>query len=459
MISNRVPPLGDNGASTAGGLAVALKAALEAKGGGLWMGWSGKTSASDKPGALCFHRSTTITFALTNLPKQDLSEYYSGFANSVLWPLCHYRSDLIDYSRKNMEGYFRVNRYFAERFLPLIQHDDLLWVHDYHLIPMAGELRKLGVKNRIGFFMHIPWPSPDVFFILPVHEQILANLSSYDVVGFQTNDDAENFALALKRLGIGRDLGNVSTGKCRWATVHGRRFRYGVFPIGIATKAVAASAQRSSRNVALRALKESLRGSDVIVGVDRLDYSKGLVQRIKGYGRFLLENPASQNTTTLLQISPKSRSDVLGYADTAREVAEAVGQVNGSIGRLDWMPVRYINHAVSQTLLSGIYRLSKVGLVTPLRDGMNLVAKEYVASQDPEDPGVLVLSQFAGAKNELQDALQVNPYDQTSITHAIARALTMAHEERKQRHARMLAQLMVQDVTKWCHDFVTALEA
>lgn len=451
VVSNRLPALGKKTAPK-GGLAVALEAALGAR-GGVWMGWSGKASGTRDPDPLAVTTHGRITVAATDLSTRDLSEYYAGFANSVLWPLCHYRIDLTDYARRDMEGYFRVNRFFASRLVPFIAPEDLIWVHDYHLIPLASELRRAGVKNRMGFFIHIPWPSPDVFFTLPVHEEILRGLTEYDVVGFQTADDAENFILALKRLGVGGPDGPG------WARAWGRRFRVDAWPIGITTEAFAETARRHARAPAVRSLKESLQGRSLIVGVDRLDYSKGLLQRIEGYERFLLDHPSYQGATSLLQISPKSRSEVQSYGEMQRRVAEAAGRVNGALGAIDWTPVRYVNQAFSQPTLAGIYRLARAALVTPLRDGMNLVAKEYVAAQDPADPGVLVLSRFAGAAHELTAALIVNPYDLQSISTALARALEMPLEARQERHAEMMRQLREHDITRWCNDFLAALEA
>lgn len=448
IVSNRVPDIAKG--PPAGGLAVALKAALE-RHGGVWMGWSGKSSGAGEPGPLHFHEQGNITFALSELSRRDLSEYYAGFANSVLWPLCHYRLDLTDYARKDMAGYFRVNRFFAERLQPLIRPDDLIWIHDYHLIPMASELRRLGVENRIGFFMHIPWPPPDVFLTLPVHETIISNLTAYDVVGFQTTHDAENFASGLRREGIGTDAGGG------WLEAYGRRFQAGAFPIGIATGEFADLARQSAHTTQVKRFADSLEGRDLIMGVDRLDYSKGLTQRIDAYERFLTANPDWHGGTTMLQVTPKSRSEVPGYAAMQRQVAEHAGRVNGTLGRLDWVPIRYVNRAVSQNVLAGLYRLARVGLVTPLRDGMNLVAKEFIAAQDPQNPGVLVLSRFAGAARELDGAILVNPYDIDAVGNAIAQALSMPVDERRARLAPMLERIEEHDISRWCADFLGML--
>jgi trehalose 6-phosphate synthase len=369
----------------------------------------------------------------------------------VLWPLCHYRLDLTDYARKDMAGYFRVNRFFAHQLAPLLRPDDLVWVHDYHLIPMGSELRHMGVKNRLGFFLHIPWPPPDVFFALPVHETIVRGLTAYDLVGFQTQFDADNFASCLEREGIGRAL------EAGWFEAYGHRFQVGVFPIGIDTAGFAQLAQNAVRSGSVRKIEESFRDRDLIVGVDRLDYSKGLTHKIEAFDKFIAANPAFQGRATLLQITPKSRSEVLQYATMQRQVAEFAGRVNGQHGTPDWVPIRYVNRSIGQATLAGIYRVARVGLVTPIRDGMNLVAKEYVAAQRSEDPGVLVLSRFAGAARELDGAILVNPYDIEAVANAIAQALSMSMQERRQRWKQMMQHLLKHDISKWCRDFLEAL--
>jgi trehalose 6-phosphate synthase len=449
VISNRVATP-TTGAAQAGGLAVAIRAALLER-GGIWMGWSGKSSGEHEPGSPVFREEGRITYALTDLSRTDIDEYYTGFANSVLWPLCHYRMDLTDYARKDMAGYFRVNRFFAQQLVPLLEADDLVWVQDYHLIPMASELRRMGVKNRLGFFLHIPWPPPDVFFALPVYETILRGLTSYDLVGFQTQFDADNFAGCLEREGIAHARGDG------WFEAHGRHFRVGVFPIGIDAAGFAELSRRATEKGSFRRMENSFREREVIVGVDRLDYSKGLMHRIEAFDKFITTNPGYLGRATLLQITPKSRSEVPQYAAMQRQVAELAGRVNGQHGTLEWVPIRYVNRSIGQAILAGIYRVARVGLVTPLRDGMNLVAKEYVAAQNPENPGVLVLSRFAGAARQLDGAIIVNPYDVEAVANAIASALSMQLEARRERWQQMMPGLLEHDISNWCHEFLTTL--
>lgn len=450
VVSNRVPLPDKNGAAPAGGLAVALQSALRQR-GGIWLGWSGKSTGEEEPGPLQSHKNGNIDYALTDLTARDVEEYYQGFANRVLWPICHYRLDLAEYGHREMAGYFRVNRFFASRLLPMIEPDDLIWIHDYHLIPLAAELRALGVKNRIGFFLHIPWPAPDVFFAMPVHEEILVNLASYDVIGFQTEHDRENFADCLARLGLG-----ASTGKDRFS-VTGHDFTAKAYPIGIETDAFAQTAGRAAGTALAKRMTESLGGKGLIIGVDRLDYSKGITQRIDAFEKFLVRHPENQRAVTLLQITPKSRSEVPEYEAMQRSVAEQAGRINGALGTVDWVPIRYVNRSLTRPALAGLYRMAKVALVTPLRDGMNLVAKEFVAAQNGNDPGVLLLSRFAGAAQELRDTLLVNPYDVEGTADTIARALAMPLEERRERWQKMMAILRDNDVFNWCDSFLADL--
>ncbi|UVC09166.1 alpha,alpha-trehalose-phosphate synthase (UDP-forming) [Rhizobium sp. TH2] len=450
VVSNRVPLPDQNGMAPAGGLAVALQSALEAR-GGIWLGWSGKSTGSEDVGPLQSLKVGNIEYALTDLTDLDLEEYYQGFANRVLWPICHYRLDLAEYGRREMAGYFRVNRFFASRLLPLIEPDDLIWIHDYHLIPLASELRQLGVTNRIGFFLHIPWPAPDVLFTMPVHESLLRNLGTYDVVGFQTVHDRENFADCIARLEIGERLSDTEF------RIGGRDLVAESYPIGIETDAFTTLAERAAGTTLAKRMLQSLDGKELIIGVDRLDYSKGLTQRIDAFEKFLIKHTESQRKVTLLQITPKSRSEVPEYEAMQRAVAEQAGRVNGALGTVDWVPIRYVNRSLRRPALAGLYRMARMALVTPLRDGMNLVAKEFVAAQSEEDPGVLLLSRFAGAAQELKDAVLVNPYDVEGTADSIARALVMPLLERQQRWRSMISVLRTNDVFHWCDSFLGEL--
>jgi trehalose 6-phosphate synthase len=448
VVSNRVT-IPKRGEQPAGGLAVALRAALERE-GGIWFGWSGNVGEEEAHPVVQKKRGP-VTYATADLSQRDLDEYYNGFANRVLWPLFHYRLDLTEFNRRDLAGYMRVNQGFARRLVPLVRPHDLVWVHDYHLIPLAAELRDHGLSNAMGFFIHIPWPPEGLLQALPNHARLVKSLCAYDVVGFQTAIDAEHFLRYVEREAGGRvlDGGMIE--------VHGRRVRVGAFPIAIETATFEAMAEAAVRTQSVRRLRESLSGRDLIIGVDRLDYSKGIGQRLESFERLLVGNPDLEGRVTMLQIAPKSRGDVPEYAQMQRTVAEIAGRINGTHADPDWTPIRYVNKSISRATLAGYYRHARIGLVTPLRDGMNLVAKEYVAAQVPEDPGVLVLSRFAGAARELRDALLVNPYDIDETASAMRRGLAMPLEERRGRWERMIAQMRTNDVFAWCDRFLAAL--
>ncbi|QUS36400.1 alpha,alpha-trehalose-phosphate synthase (UDP-forming) [Falsirhodobacter algicola] len=458
VVSNRVPLPDKEGRMPAGGLAVAVHAALQDS-GGIWFGWSGQSVPEGDPGPVSRRSHGTIDYVLTDLSDRDMDEYYSGFANRVLWPLFHCRIDLAEYSRRDKEGYFRVNRMFADRLMPLIEPDDIIWVHDYHLIPLAEELRRRGVTNRIGFFLHIPWPPADILFAMPIYDQILKGLSAYDLVGFQTDHDLDNYISCLIREGVGDRVEEGTRPDPSRATLsaYGRTFRARTFGIGIETRDFAELAAASTETEAVTDMRRSLAGRDLIIGVDRLDYSKGIPQRILGFERFLDLNPDRAGHVTLLQIAPSSRSEVPEYRDMQSEVEALAGHVNGTRGRIDWTPIRYVNQSVERGALAGLYREARVGLVTPLRDGMNLVAKEYVAAQNPDDPGVLVLSRFAGAARELKGAVLCNPYDSEQTARAIEWALSMTLEERRDRWRGMMDYLLANDIQTWCRSYLQAL--
>jgi trehalose 6-phosphate synthase len=452
IVSNRVacPASTAGRVPAAGGLAIALEAVLKAN-GGLWFGWSGEAGA-DGGCVPRFSTSGGISFAVTDLSRRDIEEYYHGFANRAVWPICHYRLDLANLSESCAEAYFRVNAQFASQLHKMLRRDDLIWVHDYHLIPLASFLRKLGCANRIGFFLHIPWPGPEVASALPAYPKLLRAIGAYDVAGFQTETDAANFCACIASAKTGRRIGR------HWCDIGGRRLEVRVFPISVDTEAFAKDARAGEKNAIVKRALASLEGRPFVLGVDRLDYSKGLKQRMEAFAQFLERSQwAAWNRVTLLQITPRSRSQVPEYARLQRELAEEAGRINGKFGDVDWTPLRYIHKTLSHSALAGLYRNARVGLVTPLRDGMNLVAKEYVAAQAPENPGALVLSQFAGAAQELKSALIVNPYDTEATATAIAQAFAMPLEERKERWRDMIGVLRANTIHDWTSRFLAAL--
>ncbi|MBO0733070.1 MAG: alpha,alpha-trehalose-phosphate synthase (UDP-forming) [Methylocapsa sp.] len=450
VVSNRVMLPASSKEPAAGGLAVALAAVLKAR-GGLWFGWSGKTG--DKADAnLQVRTAGPLTFATCDLPQSDIDHYYCGFANRTLWPVCHYRLDLADLSESNAAAYFRVNERFASQLQRLLRPDDIIWVHDYHLIPLAHFLRQLGCANRIGFFLHVPWPGPAIASALPCYQRLLRSFGAYDVVGFQTQMDAEHFRDCILKANAGLAVGGTL------CEIDGHWLRSGAFPIGIGTEAFAKEARNAERTAAFKRVLAELNQRDLIIGVDRLDYTKGLKHRVKAFGAFLDRASAEvRRRTSLLQVTPKSRSEIPEYERMQCELAEEVGRINGKFGDVDWTPIRYINKPLRPAALAGLYRMSCAALVTPLRDGMNLVAKEYVAAQAPDNPGVLILSQFAGAAEELKSALVVNPYDVEATADAIVQAVAMPLEERKERWQAMMTALRANTVHDWAFNFLEAL--
>ncbi|WP_116807794.1 alpha,alpha-trehalose-phosphate synthase (UDP-forming) [Steroidobacter cummioxidans] len=434
-----------------GGLAVGILSALK-RTGGLWFGWGGETSEGE-PGDPDLHIRDGVTYATIELRKAEFELYYNGYSNDVLWPLFHYFSKGMRYSNEQREAYENVNRIFAQKLLPLLQPRDLIWVHDYHLIPLGRRLRELGVQRPMGFFLHIPFPNIEMLRVLPCYAELLRDLTSYDVVGFQTQNDLRSFHSGIEHL-FGAEAVRPD-GRIR---IGDRVIRAEVFPIGIDVAAVENEALEASTTDVVRRMTDSLMGRSLMMGVDRLDYSKGLVERFSAYQQFLETHPENLGRITYIQIAPLSRTDVRAYAEIRQALEQAAGRTNGRFADTDWTPIRYLNRNFPHATLMGFLRAAKVGLVTPLRDGMNLVAKEFVAAQDPADPGVLILSNLAGAARELASSLLVNPYDVRGVSHAMQAALSMPLSERRERHADMMKVLRRNDIAAWTRRFMEALE-
>jgi trehalose 6-phosphate synthase len=447
VISNRVA-LPERGNTAAGGLAIAIREALRNR-NGIWFGWSGKVGLPGPPKAT---EHGGISYVTVNLAKDDHQEFYNGFANGVLWPILHYRLDLVEYTRRDLGGYLRVNDYFARSLDKLLKPDDIIWVHDYHFIPLARLLRERGHQNKIGFFLHIPFPPPEILTALPNHDRLIPSLCHYDLVGFQTDVDAANFSRYLaQECGLSWASGNSFH-------FHDRTVEFGAFPVGVETEKFQKLARRAVATSFVKGVVESLAGRAMIIGVDRLDYSKGLTLRLDAFENFLKHFPDWRGKCTYLQITPRSRTDIPEYTEIGRKVDEVAGRINGAFGEASWTPIRYVNRAHSRTALAGLYREARAALVTPLRDGMNLVAKEFIAAQNPDDPGVLILSRFAGAMRECRAALIVNPYDTEGVGNAINRALSMPLAERQKRHAELFHVLSENDITRWADRFLDVLK-
>jgi len=422
VVSNRVPMPSAAGAQ-AGGLAVALTDLMEQR-GGVWFGWSGEVSDSKTVKSQVEGR---VQYATTDLTKDEHQRYYTEFANSTLWPLLHSMPELMSFDRRNAQSYRAVNERLADTLLPLLRPNDLIWVHDYHLMSMPALLRARGIVAPIGFFLHIPFPSSDMLASVPEAGALIRDLLASDLIGFQTANDVENFADAAHRLtGATRLAGG-------WLDVNGRRVRLGAFPVEIEARDFAAMAEIAWRANPSERLRRSLQSQKLILGVDRLDPTKGLPQRLAGYRRLLETRPDWRRRVMFLQIAAESRKEVSAYRELREEIDQEAGAINSEWGEADWTPLRLVARAGARSTIAGYMRDARVGLVTPLRDGMNLVAKEYIAAQDPQDPGVLVLSRFAGAARQLSAARLVNPHDPDELAEAIDEALRMTLAERQER--------------------------
>ncbi|HYZ21074.1 MAG TPA: trehalose-6-phosphate synthase [Rhodopila sp.] len=448
VVSNRVAPI-QEGEATAGGLAAGVLDALKQK-GGLWFGWSGDVTETSEPKPQ--QTVGPITLFTVNLSRREYDEFYRGFANGTLWPVLHYQIGLGRFEWAEFEGYRRVNDLFARSLVPLVRPDDLIWAHDYHLLCLADALRAQGLGNRIGLFLHTPFPAPGVFMTIPSHAELIRAMCAYDLLGFQTEGDRAAFVDFVIRHAGGTEAGPGAV------LIADRRVRTGVYPIGVHVDEVRAQAETPlNRRQATRMRANLL--DRLILSVDRLDYSKGLRQRFAAFERFLVDYPAQHGGVTFMQIAPPSRSDIETYQRIRRELEAEAGRINGRFAEVDWVPLRYLNRGFPRNVLMPLYAEAQACLVTPLRDGMNLVAKEYVAAQDPEEPGVLILSEFAGAARELEAALLVNPYDEAGMARAMDRALLMGVEERRERHQAMLAVMRRNSLERWRDRFEADLRA
>jgi trehalose 6-phosphate synthase len=446
VVSNRVArPRADQ--PIEGGLAAALLPAVE-NSGAIWIGASQCSGANESFAQVEAFGSGAI--ATIDLPKAHYRGYYEGFANAALWPVLHSRTDLINATHDDYFSYCKINAFMAQALVRFVRPDTKFWIHDYHFLFLAAELRRLGLNHPIGFFLHTPFPARSIFTSLTYHRELVRAMLSYDLIGFQTDDDRLNFADYLDR-----ELGLRSSGGVY--PIEGRAVRLATFPIGIDTDKFAERAAEAITRKEITRLRSSLQGAQLAIGVDRVDYSKGLANRLHAFDRMLEIRPTFKRGVSLLQIAVPSRSQIAAYQDLQTELAEMVSKINGRHGEVDWSPIRYLNKGFSQAKLAGFYRAADVGLVTSLHDGMNLVAKEYVAAQDPADPGVLVLSEFAGAAKQLDAAVLVNPHDIDGMARSISDAFTMPREEKRERWNRMIKTLKTSSVQSWFSDFVAAL--
>jgi len=451
LVSNRVADPHRSG-PVSGGLASALVGAVR-ESGAIWVGGSGKLlggAVGDLPIAMTALGKGKL--ALVDFPEAEYRKFYDGMANSVLWPVLHFRADLLRYQAEYFEAYQTINTLMAEAVTRVAPAGSVIWVHDYHYFMLGEALRRRGAPGPLGFFLHTSFPNRSILSCIPNHRELMRSLTAYDLIGFQTDEDLLRF----------RDYATAEL----FATVVGqtdlrfgeRRVRLGVFPIGIDAERFAAAAAGAVATRPVQRLRQVLAGSRLVIGVDRLDYSKGLVRRFQAYQQFFALYPEERRRVSFLQITPPTRGKVEAYREMRTELAGIAGEMNAHLGDADWVPLRYINEGFSPEKLAGYYRLAKIGCVTPLRDGMNLVAKEYVACQDPEDPGVLVLSTFAGAARQMGAALLVNPYDPAAVASRLREALYMPLEERLERWSALMRTLKGTDLQAWFRSFIAILE-
>jgi len=440
-----------------GGLVTAMAPVLSNR-GGLWIGWPGVPESEDTASALDrASREAGYRLVPVHLQPEEVRRYYDGFANAALWPLFHDLTTRAIYDPEDWPVYEQVNRKFAEVIMRRSRLSDYLWVHDYHLMLVGRELRALGSPHRTGFFLHIPFPPLDLFLQLPWRHQILSGLLEYDLIGFQTARDRRNFLHCVKRLIPGvrtRGTGSVIT-----ATHGDREVRVGSFPIGIDYQAFAGQAAQWPVKEAAHYLVEGLGGRCLILGVDRLDYTKGIPARLEAFRTALLRYPELRGNVLFIQVAVPSRQEVREYQLLRAQIDQLVGEINGQFTEMDWAPIHYLYRSLSRDQLLAYYRAARIALITPLKDGMNLVAKEYCASH-VDDDGVLILSDFAGAAAQLHRwAVTVNPYDVGAVADAIYRAYNMQSGERHYRMRRLRLSIRRHDIFRWVDSFLEAAVA
>jgi trehalose 6-phosphate synthase/phosphatase len=456
IVSNRLPvTVSTRGGRSrvipsSGGLATGLRTAHE-RGTGSWIGWPGDTSDLTPEQLERLHEELErMRLVPIELSADDVRHYYTGFSNGVLWPLFHYLVDRGPIEGADWDAYKRVNRTFADAALPSARNGDLVWVHDYQLMLVPEMIREQVPDARIGFFLHIPFPAVDVFRVLPWRAEILEGLLGADLVGFHTSSYSRHFATALRYL-----LDVEISGDHAW--FRGRPVRIGTFPMGVDVERFETLAASPAVERRLESIRRDAGPRQLLVGIDRLDYTKGIPRRLLAFERFLARHPERRDSVRFIQVAVPSRGEVAEYRAFQRTVNEIVGRINSATSTIGNVPVHYLHRSVPEDALAALYRVAVVMLVTPLRDGMNLVAKEFVATRVDED-GVLVLSEFTGAADELGDALMVNPYDIDGVADAIETALAMAPEERRTRMRSLRQRVAACTVHQWVSGFAAELE-
>ncbi|MDD3643434.1 MAG: trehalose-6-phosphate synthase [Candidatus Krumholzibacteria bacterium] len=460
IASNRLPfvleRLGDSWRSTpgSGGLVTALAPVLRDR-GGLWVGWPGIVGDVDlSPPMAYLSRNAGFTMQPVSMSQEELEMYYRGLSNEVLWPLFHDLQSYCNFEPAYWKAYLSINRRFASVIRDSTLPGDFVWVHDYHLICVASELRAMGVSSSLGFFLHIPFPPLDIFVKLPWRTEILRALLDFDLIGFQTARDRRNFMHCLRT--FVRDLTVEGKGQVVTVSVPGRTVRVGYFPISIDYDEFSLGARSEEVSETAWYIHEKIPEGKIVLGVDRLDYTKGIRYRLRAFDHLLREHPDLRGRITLVQIVVPSRRDIPMYRDLKIEIERLVGEINGRFTVSGWVPIHYLHRSLDRRELLAYYRTAEIALITPLKDGMNLVAKEYCAA-NTELTGALILSEFAGAAPQLQrGALLVNPYDIEEVAGALFRAWSMDAEERRERMNRMQQTIQRYDIYWWVDSFLRA---
>lgn len=456
IIANRLPvkiERSDEGFTierSEGGLATGL-GSLETEAEKYWVGWPGIHTDDETERLQITEKLHELKFHPVFLSNEQISNYYEGYSNSTIWPLCHYFFSYIEYKAEYWAAYREVNALFSRESLPFIENDDIVWIQDYQLMLLPKLIRDKKPATSIGYFHHIPFPSYELFRVLPEREEVLEGLLGADLIGFHTHDYMRHFISAIYRvLNLNCNLDEI--------TLKERIVHVDAFPMGINYEQYHEAPALPVVREKSAMLREKLSDKQVILSVDRLDYSKGILHRLEGYAQFLENNPEYHEQVSLAMIVVPSRDNVEMYAELKAKIDQAIGEINGRYARLGWSPIFYFYRSFSFEELIAMYDIADIALVTPLRDGMNLVAKEYLAAKR-DQPGVLILSEMAGASIELQDALIINPNDKDEIEKAILQALTMPLEEIRERMSRMQKRIASRTVKRWANDFVKELRS
>lgn len=464
VISNRLPVVLKQGIdkryelkAAAGGLVTAMTPILK-RDGGVWIGWAGNYKEENiDVDELLIQEAEGLKYKYksVDISLNDYELYYKGFSNEVLWPLFHNVSVHCNFNSNYYKAFQKVNLKFAQTIMGELREDDFIWVHDYHLINTGVELRKKDIKNKIAFFLHIPFPPLETFSRMPWRLDIIKALLSYDLIGFQTELDEKNFLEVVVSLIESKLMDKDELGVTTIVTKQGKH-KVGVFPISIDYDEFCDQAQSEEVLEVVKEIKDGFNGQKTMLGIDRLDYTKGIPYRLAAYRELLEKNPKLHKKVKLVQVMVPSREDIVKYASLKKKIEELIGEINGKFSQLGWIPIQYYYHSLSRAELLAYYRASDIALVTPLKDGMNLVAKEYCAA-NIEKNGVLILSEFAGASHQLKnDALLVNPFDEVSVVDTIKKALSMGKKEKQTRMENIQNIIRMSDIYWWVDIFLKA---